>query len=87
MKQLAAAADARWEAKPRLVEYPSEPVRLVSSKTPAEAGSAADSATEEAGAARHDKEPVVDPWAQHKSGGPGEKWQPAAWNPTKPKAP
>lgn len=89
MKQLAAQADARWEAKPRLVEDAPEPARLAprralqeKEKVPVE-----DDAVAEADAAHEAKKQAFDPWAQHRSQGPGEKWQPTAWNPSKSKAP
>lgn len=74
MKYLAAEADARWEAKPRVMEAPrgQEPARklpLAEDGTPAE---------EVANKAKAD---AKDPWARATAQGPGEKWQPTAWDP------
>lgn len=86
MKQLAAEADARWEAKPRLVEDAPQAARLEpradAAKEPRKSG------VKEArkGTPETKKEEAYDPWAQHRSTGPGETWQPTAWDPTKPKA-
>ncbi|RMJ12057.1 hypothetical protein CDV36_008314 [Fusarium kuroshium] len=87
MKKLAAEADARWEAKPRVMEAPgAAPAPLLSS---AQAGSPpqqdvgrerqAPAATKEV---EDEVEKSDDPWAKAKAKGPGESWQPTAWNPT-----
>jgi NADH dehydrogenase [ubiquinone] 1 alpha subcomplex assembly factor 2 len=93
MKQLAAAADARWEAKPRLVEDPSG-AHALPHAAPKQTDSAAGNgsahrtaeSTEETDDAKISNESRPDPWAQHRSHGPGEKWQPSAWNPSAPKS-
>lgn len=70
MKQLAAAADARWEAKPRMMDAPGEQRLPV-----------LESAT-----IRPDQSAVKekpDPWAQHRAAqGASEKWQPESWTPS-----
>ncbi|KAJ4317123.1 hypothetical protein N0V84_007507 [Fusarium piperis] len=88
MRKLAAEADARWEAKPRVMEAPeAAPAPLLSS---AQAGSPsaqdvgrerqADPAS--AKEVEDEVEKIDDPWAKAKARGPGESWQPTAWNPT-----
>jgi NADH dehydrogenase [ubiquinone] 1 alpha subcomplex assembly factor 2 len=74
MKRLAAEADARWEAKPRVMEGPAVRRKL---QQPAPALE-----TEQ-----QQKPPAEDPWAKAKAkaSGPGETWQPAAWDPSAPK--
>lgn len=122
MKQLAAQADARWEAKPRLTDAPAstgkpgepgqQPLPALASArsaAPAGAGAGKDAEgswvegkpagsaareTSEAAAAdsktqtqqqqqtrRKGEQKKEDPWAQAKSRGPGETWQPQAWTP------
>lgn len=78
MKYLAAEADARWEAKPRVMEAPREQERLplAEEKTQADETSAASPQ-----AAKTEKADAKDPWARATAQGPGEKWQPTAWNP------
>lgn len=66
MKYLAAEADARWEAKPRVMEDGNAPREGIAPP-------------EEAGAKTQDGE--KDPWAKARSRGPSEDWQPTAWNP------
>jgi NADH dehydrogenase [ubiquinone] 1 alpha subcomplex assembly factor 2 len=86
MKYLAAEADARWEAKPRVMED-------VAGRHALPAGE--ETAAEETRAEmEHDAQEVHqkgqdksdDPWAKAKAKakaqGPGEKWQPAAWSPS-----
>lgn len=75
MKKLAAEADARWEAKPRVMEAPrEEPSPMLASRESPGQGvgekSADVSKTEE-----------NDPWAKAKGRGPSEGWQPTAWSP------
>ncbi|KAH6610381.1 hypothetical protein Trco_000401 [Trichoderma cornu-damae] len=86
IKYLAAEADARWEAKPRVMEAPREqdPARELPS---VEERPQAEEAGAEAGAAPpqaagKEKTGARDPWARAKAQGPGEKWQPTAWDPT-----
>ncbi|CEJ89330.1 hypothetical protein VHEMI05179 [[Torrubiella] hemipterigena] len=71
MKYLAAEADARWEAKPKIMEAPKEP-ELLGTKT------ANTTAQPEQTIAA-----TEDPWAKAKAKGPSEDWQPEAWDPTK----
>ncbi|KAJ4858927.1 NADH ubiquinone oxidoreductase subunit NDUFA12 domain-containing protein [Trichoderma breve] len=79
MKYLAAEADARWEAKPRVMEAPreeQEKLPLAKERAPADEASAASPQTK-----KTEKADENDPWARAKAQGPGEKWQPTAWNP------
>lgn len=89
MKQLAAEADARWEAKPRLVEDTPQAARLEPRADAAKDQEPTKSGVEEARKGTPEtkkEEEAYDPWAQHRSTGPGETWQPTTWDPTKPKA-
>ncbi|KAI0410930.1 hypothetical protein F5X98DRAFT_358407 [Xylaria grammica] len=95
MKLLAAEADARWEAKPSLLDMPA--------KTPQTQTQAQD----ERGRRRAQQDEVEapgeieaearrptsqqpsppmktdgDPWKQAQRGAPGQTWQPQAWTPT-----
>lgn len=79
MKYLAAEADARWEAKPRVMEAPKgeqEKLPLAKERAPANEASAASPQTK-----KTEKADENDPWARATAQGPGEKWQPTAWNP------
>ncbi|KAI1384380.1 uncharacterized protein F4822DRAFT_362015 [Hypoxylon trugodes] len=84
MKLLAAEADARWEAKPRLSDVPGrekgQPVpALNTGQTQPQERAARESPT------RNEQNEVTqqkdDPWKQARSTGPGETWQPEAWSP------
>ncbi|KAL8370372.1 hypothetical protein RB595_000648 [Gaeumannomyces hyphopodioides] len=88
MKLLAAEADARWEAKPRVMDDPashaatgpalaSEPGRGEARPGVLEPGPEAPGAAKSSSAT-----PVEDPWKRAR-GGPSEDWQPEAWNPSK----
>ncbi|CAH0026850.1 unnamed protein product [Clonostachys rhizophaga] len=83
MKKLAAEADARWEAKPRVMDAPGatsgQPVRALGSASadPESTPSQTTSTSEE-----NTKEAKPDPWAKHKAQGPSENWQPEAWSPS-----
>ncbi|KAL7946239.1 hypothetical protein V8C42DRAFT_319996 [Trichoderma barbatum] len=82
MKYLAAEADARWEAKPRVMEAPKEQesprkLPLAEEKTRADDTSAASPQ-----ATKREKADAKDPWARATAQGPGEKWQPTAWDPS-----
>jgi NADH dehydrogenase [ubiquinone] 1 alpha subcomplex assembly factor 2 len=92
MKILAAEADARWEAKPRMMDAPGEAkgqpapalegagmrqTQTGKADEPPSQGEAYSPPTE-----RQRKEEEKDPWAQAKARGPSEKWQPEAWTPT-----
>ncbi|KAM0253570.1 hypothetical protein ACHAQJ_007242 [Trichoderma viride] len=83
IKYLAAEADARWEAKPRVMEAPREEAQarelpLVEERTQQQG----DEETSSPRAAKREKIDAKDPWARAKAQGPGEKWQPTAWDPT-----
>lgn len=93
MKKLAAEADARWEAKPRVMEAPeteAAPAPLLSSSStqaggrPPRQGVGRERQADPAGAKEVEDETETsdDPWAKAKARGPGENWQPTAWNPT-----
>lgn len=88
MKLLAAEADARWEAKPRVMEAPKEEEaarRLpLAQQQPVEEEDRKRREEEPSRAAKRDedKADAKDPWARAKAQGPGENWQPTAWNPT-----
>ncbi|KAK9436157.1 hypothetical protein VB005_10964 [Metarhizium brunneum] len=93
MKHLAAEADARWEAKPRVMDdvrpgaaavvpqeqipRPAETQRAKGEETP---GGQEQSPEQDAARQRH-VEGKEDPWAKARPQGPGETWQPTAWNP------
>ncbi|KAF5017166.1 hypothetical protein F66182_10934 [Fusarium sp. NRRL 66182] len=86
MQKLAAEADARWEAKPRVMEAPEAARAPLLS--PAKAGPPLQDVGKEqqtdtsAKNAQEDAAKSDDPWAKAKARGPGETWQPAAWSPT-----
>ena len=92
MKQLAAAADARWEAKPRLTDAPGaatgQPVPSLEGAGMAGGGAGQSKSDGKSAAAQgsptesHNKQAEEDPWGQAKARGPSEKWQPEAWAPT-----
>lgn len=94
-RALAAEADARWEAKPRLAgdDVPGQgekgqPVPVLEGAAERgrekvrheEEGSGGGNVRAEAkeGVGKEEK----DPWAKHRSTGPGEQWQPGGWTPT-----
>ncbi|KAM0251335.1 hypothetical protein ACHAP5_001643 [Fusarium lateritium] len=86
MQQLAAEADARWEAKPKMMDAPqAAPAPLLSSveasplQHDAGKGEQADTTAKKV---EEKVEKQDDPWAKAKAKGPGETWQPAAWSPT-----
>lgn len=94
MKMLAARADARWEAKPRVMDAPGrqhgQPVpALDTAKTQPnapESKAVNDDATASATQEQLNADPALrkqkfgqDPWEKAK--GPGESWQPEAWTP------
>ena len=86
MKYLAAEADARWEAKPRVMEDVAPTLRLEPEQTTRDA--TVDAASQEESSQKterkrdNDAKEGNDPWARAKSKGPSENWQPAAWTPT-----
>lgn len=79
MKQLAAEADARWEAKPRVMDAPGDQKGQPVPSLQSGRGSKAPGALGETEKPKTEEE---DPWAAHRSSGPSEKWQPEAWTPT-----
>ncbi|KPM43486.1 hypothetical protein AK830_g3056 [Neonectria ditissima] len=81
IKVLAAEADARWEAKPRVMEAPETTAqRLASVNAPAPP--ARDARRRKPVDGESETEKSDDPWAKAaKAQGPGENWQPAAWDP------
>ncbi|KAI0841472.1 hypothetical protein F5Y06DRAFT_293173 [Hypoxylon sp. FL0890] len=86
IKQLAAEADARWEAKPSLIDVPGrergQPVPpLNTGRTQPQERAARESPTSnELGEVTTRKD---DPWKRAaRSSAPGETWQPEAWSPT-----
>ncbi|KAI9166826.1 NADH-ubiquinone oxidoreductase assembly factor [Paramyrothecium foliicola] len=93
MKVLAAEADARWEAKPRVMEdpmattanrpelqQPAPPLNTTGGER--DVRSDGQTAAQERNKSAQEAE---DPWAKAKARGPGESWQPNAWDPTAPK--
>ena len=92
MKQLAAQADARWEAKPRVMEDPGEAAKRQALPAREPEIHLDAKVQEQDGKVREPKgQPAVedadknDPWAKAKARGPSENWQPAAWSPTAPR--
>ncbi|KAK5990203.1 NADH-ubiquinone oxidoreductase assembly factor N7BML [Cladobotryum mycophilum] len=86
MKHLAAAADARWEAKPRVMEAPRTET-TTQALPPLDAGVVKEEAAAVANADEPKTQPLKkahanDPWIKAKPQGPSEKWQPTTWNPT-----
>jgi NADH dehydrogenase [ubiquinone] 1 alpha subcomplex assembly factor 2 len=75
MKQLAADADARWEAKPKVMEEGGGENMLPEGQQRMEEVS--QQQKEGKGVAQEQ-----DPWKKARATGPGEKWQPKAWTPT-----
>lgn len=102
MKHLAAEADARWAAKPRVMEdtvtksalgggpLPVPPANVEATMLESEsepgagAGAGAGARHTEKQQQRKSKKSaeVNDAWAKAKAQGPGENWQPTAWNPS-----
>lgn len=90
MKHLAAAADARWEAKPRVMDAPegatAQPLPALDTGgvrhevAAGEARMEQQPRTSEA-PAQQGKAEKDDPWAKARAQGPGETWQPTAWSP------
>ncbi|KAI0593515.1 hypothetical protein F4775DRAFT_577752 [Biscogniauxia sp. FL1348] len=98
VRVLAAQADARWAAKPSLLDMPMPPPSSSSRRT----GTVSKGKEEEEEKRRDveakgqgqrwgedsaeekdkDKDKDKDPWKQHQRGGPSETWQPTAWTPS-----
>jgi NADH dehydrogenase [ubiquinone] 1 alpha subcomplex assembly factor 2 len=94
IKMLAAEADARWEAKPSLLDMPiRDEVKKVDQTTSQEnkqeqwkdeidkKEKGKESTQTEQTSPPQSKAPD-DPWKQMTRGGPSETWQPKAWTPT-----
>lgn len=84
MKVLAAEADARWEAKPKVMEAPQAArAPLLQPANPSASGQDGNGAQADAGAKKIEDEAKKkdDPWAKAKAKAPGETWQPSAWTP------
>lgn len=89
IKYLAAQADARWEAKPRVMDPPKEeqgqqgqlPVDI--SESQVGAATKNDAGGEEQAQVVHStpKSEKEDPWKKQRRAGPSEDWQPQAWAP------
>ncbi|KAI0379566.1 hypothetical protein F5Y04DRAFT_271870 [Hypomontagnella monticulosa] len=84
-KQLAAEADARWEAKPRVSDVPGRATgqavpALNTGRTQPQERVAREAPTPNETAEVTEKKD--DPWRRGRSTGPGEAWQPEAWSPT-----
>lgn len=81
MKQLAAEADARWDAKPRVMDAPGgatgQPVPALDT-----GGVKAEAKKQEQKTQGEEETDKKDPWAKARAQGPGESWQPEAWSPT-----
>ncbi|QPH01826.1 hypothetical protein C2857_006029 [Epichloe festucae Fl1] len=100
MKHLAAEADARWAAKPRVMEDavttsalgargPLPPTNVEATMLESEpdpgagAGAGArDTEKKQQQRKRKKSAELNDAWAKAKAQGPGENWQPTAWNPS-----
>lgn len=91
MKLLAAEADARWEAKPRVMDDPASHAAAGPALASAPGrGGLMDPGPEVPGGAESKSKskssgtvsPADDPWKRVR-GGPSEDWQPAAWDPSK----
>ena len=77
MKQLAADADARWEAKPKVMEQGErEKEALPEGQRKMEEKSQQQKDENEG------KVDPKDPWKKARATGPGETWQPKTWTPT-----
>ncbi|KAI1430822.1 hypothetical protein GGR50DRAFT_690200 [Xylaria sp. CBS 124048] len=84
IKALAAEADARWAAKPRLLDMPSQPnPDPASSVETGEQNWQGEGVDAKPTEGHTQTPPQDDPWkrAAH-TGAPGEAWQPEAWTPT-----
>jgi len=96
MKQLAAEADERWKSVPSFLDAPKNKSRTaatgITDSKPVDAGQVENlspvgdaeevaRATEGEVGKETEKEKGPSPWARADKGGPGEKWEPAAWTP------
>ncbi|KAG9254976.1 uncharacterized protein F5Z01DRAFT_63363 [Emericellopsis atlantica] len=87
MRVLAAEADARWAAKPRVMDapgqqsgQPSPALQSPGAKGPLKQDERQEEKTTQQQQNTKAKE-KEDPWAAHRSSGPSENWQPEAWTP------
>ncbi|KAI0016295.1 hypothetical protein F4780DRAFT_783351 [Xylariomycetidae sp. FL0641] len=92
LKVLAAEADARWEAKPSLLDHPGQakgqpvpPLNTEKTQPQEQRAVKEGQEKEEETAAQKERQtpttPKDDPWKRAR-GGPSEGWQPEAWTPT-----
>ena len=97
IKILAAQADARWEAKPKVMQDTgsSSGARLpIGPAVPSVEGKSSPGEAADTGAtttqsverparkeAEESAETKADPWARARARGPSEDWQPEAWTP------
>ncbi|KAI0535124.1 hypothetical protein GGR58DRAFT_480233 [Xylaria digitata] len=91
IKVLAAEADARWDAKPSLLDIPAKThqtqdqripgdgVGLQGGETRGEMGEESHAPTSQQASPQTKTDD--DPWKQAQRGAPGETWQPQAWTP------
>ncbi|CAM1505518.1 Fc.00g111550.m01.CDS01 [Cosmosporella sp. VM-42] len=86
MKFLAAEADARWEAKPRVMDVPGgatgQRLPILESQDAAQEVAVEEVKPKETKPVEEDAGKSQDPWAKAKAQGPSENWQPSSWNPT-----
>lgn len=95
IKYLAAEADKRWEAKPKVMmdglsaqqAVPVLESRAVTENQRGETESATDEAAsseeqlQTSGRQQAKQTGKEDPWKKHRQSRPGEEWQPQAWTP------
>ncbi|KAI5925008.1 hypothetical protein F4810DRAFT_662520 [Camillea tinctor] len=88
MRVLAAEADARWAAKPSLLEMPGGAARgegVGDNRLEGRGrGREVEGQERERGRGKgtEKEKEKEDPWKRHQRGGPSETWQPAAWTPS-----
>ncbi|KAK3692845.1 hypothetical protein B0T22DRAFT_532246 [Podospora appendiculata] len=91
IKILAAQADARWAAKPGLMDKPKKADQKADQSAAPSADKTSQAAQDqEQGQKQQQKHrqqqpppaPAPDPWKQAQSGSSGGDWQPKAWTPT-----
>ncbi|KAL8303739.1 hypothetical protein RB597_004858 [Gaeumannomyces tritici] len=82
IRLLAAEADARWEAKPRVMDDPASHAAAGPTLASQPGGGEARPGGLEPGPEAPGAAKLEDPWKRAR-GGPSEDWQPEAWNPSK----
>ncbi|KAF4339244.1 hypothetical protein FBEOM_6836 [Fusarium beomiforme] len=87
MQKLAAEADARWEAKPRVMEAPqAAPAPLLSPATASPLQQDVRKDEQKDPDAKNSEESETEtrdgPWVKARARTPGETWQPTSWSPT-----